>query len=161
MRSVRQNRGVRITAKVDYAVRAMVALASRRSDVPTAADAIATDQEIPLAFLIKILADLRTAGLVSSRRGAAGGHLLARDPASVSIADVIRAVEGPLADVRGTPPEDISYPGASAPLRDVWLATRVALREVLEETTIADVVTGALPAHVTSALARPGADRRR
>jgi Rrf2 family protein len=158
---VRQNRHVRITAKVDYAVRAMVVLASRRSQAPVAADTIAKDQQIPLAFLIKILVDLRTAGLVISRRGASGGHLLARDPAAVSIADVIRAAEGPLADVRGTPPEDISYPGASAPLRDVWLATRVALREVLEETTIADVVNGSLPPHVTSALARPGADRRR
>ena len=158
---MRQTLGVRITAKVDYAVRAMVALASRRADAPVTADVIAADQQIPLAFLIKILTDLRTAGLVTSRRGASGGHLLARDAASVSIADVIRAVEGPLADVRGTPPEDISYPGASAPLRDVWLATRVALREVLEETTIGDVVSGRLPVHVTAALDRPGADRRR
>jgi Rrf2 family protein len=152
---------VRITAKVDYAVRAMVVLTARNSDAPVAAESIASDQEIPVAFLIKILGDLRTARLVSSRRGALGGHVLARDPATISIADVIRAVEGPLADVRGTPPEDISYPGASAALRDVWLATRVALREVLEETTIADVARGELPAHVTAALSHPGADRRR
>lgn len=152
---------MRITAKVDYAVRAVVALAASGSDTPVAAATIATEQEIPVAFLIKILADLRTARLVSSRRGAAGGHVLARDPAEITVADVIRAVEGPLADVRGTPPEDISYPGASAALRDVWLATRVALRGVLEETTIADVASGELPAHVAAALTQPGADRRR
>lgn len=152
---------MRITAKVDYAVRAMVALAARDSDAPVAAESIASDQEIPVAFLLKILADLRTARLVGSRRGALGGYVLARDPAEVSVADVIRAVEGPLADVRGTPPEDISYPGASAALRDVWLATRVALREVLEETMIAHIARGDLPAHVTAALDRPGADRRR
>lgn len=152
---------MRITAKVDYAVRAMVILAARGTDEPTAAEALASDQEIPVAFLIKILADLRTAGLVRSRRGALGGHVLAKDPAQVSVADVIRAVEGPLADVRGTPPEDISYPGPSASLRDVWLATRVALREVLEKTSIDDIANGTLPAHVVAALALPGADRRR
>lgn len=152
---------MRITAKVDYAVRAMVALAARDSAAPVPADAIAADQEIPVAFLNKILGDLRTARLISSRRGALGGHVLARDPAEISIADVIRAVEGPLADVHGTPPEDVSYLGASAALREVWLATRVALREVLEETTVADVARGELPAHVTAALSHPGADRRR
>ncbi|WP_156225050.1 RrF2 family transcriptional regulator [Pseudactinotalea suaedae] len=152
---------MRITAKVDYAVRAMVALTARGAEAPITAESIASDQEIPGAFLIKILADLRTARLITSHRGALGGHQLARSPAEISIADVIRAVEGPLADVHGTPPEDLSYQGAASALREVWLATRVALREVLEETTIDDVARGELPAHVTAALSRPGADRRR
>ena len=152
---------MRITAKVDYAVRAMVALAARDSDVPVAAETIAVDQDIPVAFLLKILADLRTARLVASTRGALGGYALARGASQISVADVIRAVEGPLADVRGLPPEDISYRGASVALRDVWLATRVALREVLEQTTLADIASGHLPAHVAAALERPGADRRR
>lgn len=152
---------MRITAKVDYAVRAMVALAAHDAERPVAAETIASAQAIPLAFLVKILADLRTARLVASRRGAMGGWILARSPAEISIADVIRAVEGPLADVHGTPPEDVAYPAPTSALREVWLATRVALREVLEETTVADVASGDLPAHVTEALARPGADRRR
>lgn len=158
---MRQNRLVRITAKVDYAVRAMVTLAANDSGAPVAAESVAVAQDIPVAFLVKILADLRTARLVASRRGAAGGYVLARDPRTVSVADVIRAVEGPLADVRGTPPEDISYPTSTAALRDVWLATRVALRDVLEQTTIDDIAHGHLPDNVTAALAQPGADRRR
>lgn len=158
---MRHNRGVRITAKVDYAVRAMVELAAADTDAPVAAEAVAVRQDIPVAFLLKILADLRTARLVASRRGAAGGYVLAREPQTVSIADVIRAVEGPLADVRGTPPEDVSYPDSTAALRDVWLATRVALRDVLEQTTIADIAAGTLPENVTAALSQPGADRRR
>lgn len=152
---------MRITAKVDYAVRAMVALAASDTDAPVAAESIAHAQDIPVAFLVKILADLRTARLVQSRRGATGGYVLAHDPASISVADVIRAVEGPLADVRGTPPEDISYPGTTAALRDVWLATRVALRDVLEQTSIKDIADGTLPDSVTAALSQPGADRRR
>jgi Rrf2 family protein len=152
---------VRITAKVDYAVRAMVALAATDSPDPVAAEAIAVGQDIPVAFLVKILADLRTARLVVSRRGASGGYVLACDPETVSVADVIRAVEGPLADVRGTPPEDLSYPVQTAALRDVWLATRAALRDVLEHTTIAGIARGELPGSVVTALAQPGADRRR
>lgn len=153
--------GVRITAKVDYAVRAMVTLAAEGSDDPVSAETVAAAQQVPLAFLVKILADLRTARLVSSRRGALGGYVLARDPATISVADIIRAVEGPLADVRGIPPEDVSYPESTVALRDVWLATRVALRDVLEQTTVADIAHGTLPAHVTEALSSPGADRRR
>lgn len=158
---VRQNRHVRITAKVDYAVRAMVTLAARDTDRPVAAESIASSQGIPLAFLVKILADLRTAQLAQSRRGAMGGYVLARAADTISVADVIRAVEGPLADVHGRPPEDVSYPQPTTALRDVGLATRVALREVLEQTTIADVAAGTLPSHVTDALTRPGANRRR
>lgn len=156
-----QNRPVRITAKVDYAVRAMVVLASRGDDGPTATDLIAAAQQIPPAFLVKILADLRSAQLVASRRGPSGGYVLARAPHDISVADVIRAVEGPLADVQGRPPEDISYPAPTAALRDVWLATRVALRSVLEGTTIADIADGELPPAVTDALLQPGASTRR
>lgn len=152
---------VRITAKVDYAVRAMATLAADDSGEPVSAESVAAAQEIPVAFLVKILADLRTARLVTSRRGALGGYVLARDAATISVADIIRAVEGPLADVRGIPPEDLSYPASTAPLRDVWLATRVALRDVLEQTTVADIARGELPQHVTAALSSPGADRRR
>lgn len=152
---------MRITAKADYAVRALVVLAAQDPDQPTSADAIADSQGIPVAFLLKILGDLRTAGLVKSRRGATGGYALATPATQVTIADVIRAVEGPLADVRGQPPEHLEYPAPTTALRDVWLATRVALRDVLERTTIGDIATDNLPAHVTAALHSPGADRRR
>lgn len=152
---------MRITAKVDYAVRAMVVLAAAGSAAPVSAESIANGQGIPVAFLLKILADLRAARLVSSRRGQAGGYVLAQSPSEIAIADVIRAVEGPLADVHGSPPEHVSYAAPTTALRDVWLATRVALRDVLERTTIADVATGDLPDHVAAALDQPGADRRR
>lgn len=152
---------MRITAKVDYAVRALVVLAAQERSDPVPAEAIATDQGIPVPFLLKILADLRTAQLVRSRRGAAGGYQLARDAGAITVADVIRAVEGPLADVRGEPPEDLDYPEPTRALREVWLATRVALREVLEQTTVDQIATGRLPAHVLAALNRPGAGRRR
>lgn len=152
---------MRITAKADYAVRALVVLAAQEPDAPMSADAIADQQAIPVAFLLKILGDLRTARLVKSRRGATGGYTLAAPATTVTIADVIRAVEGPLADVRGEPPENLDYPAPTSALREVWLATRVALRDVLERTTIADVATDRLPPHVTAALDSPGADRRR
>lgn len=146
---------------MDYAVRALVVLATQPDDAPTATETVAAAQQIPPAFLVKILADLRSAKLVASRRGATGGYVLARAPQDISVADVIRAVEGPLADVQGRPPEDISYPAPTSALRDVWLATRVALRSVLEGTTIADIAGGELPPAVTDALLQPGAATRR
>jgi Rrf2 family protein len=137
---------VRTTAKADYAVRAAIELAAA-GDMITA-EQIAQAQGIPLNFLENILRDLRRAGLVESRRGQAGGYLLAREADEISLADVIRAVEGPLANVRGYPPEDLAYGGSAAKLRDVWIALRASVRSVLEQVTLADVASGELPAHV-------------
>jgi Rrf2 family protein len=139
---------VRISAKADYAVRAAVELAAGSSDKPIKAERIATAQNIPLNFLENILGELRHAGIVRSQRGAEGGFRLAKAPDQVSIADVIRAVEGPLASVRGGPPEEISYPGTSAALPRVWIAVRASLRKVVEHVTVADVAGGKLPASI-------------
>jgi len=151
---------VRITAKVDYAVRAMTEMAAV-ADGPVKGDALADRQGIPPKFLENILADLRRAGLVRSQRGAEGGYWLARPAADVTVADVIRAVEGPLADVHGTPPEEVSYRGPAAHLQDVWIATRAALRTVLETVTVADVVAGELPDEARRLLDDPEAWVRR
>jgi Rrf2 family protein len=137
---------VRTTAKADYAVRAAVELAAAGEMIT--AEQIADAQRIPLNFLENILRDLRRAGLVESRRGQAGGYLLARPPESISLADVIRAVEGPLANVRGMSPETLDYSGSAEKLRDVWVALRAGVRSVLEGVTIADVARGELPGHV-------------
>jgi Rrf2 family protein len=118
-------------------------------------DAVARAQEIPLRFLEGILAELRRAGIVGSQRGADGGYWLARPARDVSVADIIRAVEGPLADVHGTPPEELAYSGPAAPLQRVWIATRVALREVLETTTLAEIAADRLPAAVADRAAPP------
>jgi Rrf2 family protein len=140
---------VRTTAKADYAVRAAVELAAAGgSGEPVKADDIAAAQSIPLNFLENILAELRRAGIVESRRGAAGGYLLARPPEEISVADVIRAVEGPLANVRGMSPDALEYHGSAERLRDVWVALRANVRAVLEQVTLADVARGDLPPHV-------------
>jgi Rrf2 family protein len=142
---------VRISAKADYAVRAAVHLAgaiAEDPERPTKGDAIAKGQGIPLKFLENILGDLRHAGLVRSQRGADGGYWLNRPAAEVSVADVIRAVDGPLASVRGQRPEDVPYDGSTEPLQQVWIAVRANLRAVLEQTTLADIATGKLPANV-------------
>ena len=115
---------MRISAKVDYAVRAAVELAAADGDRPTKGDAIAQAQGIPLKFLENILGDLRHAGLVRSQRGAEGGYWLNRPANEISVADVIRAVEGPLAAVRGERPEDVDYAGPAEPLPKVWIAVR-------------------------------------
>jgi len=148
---------VRISAKVDYAVRAMCELAAHEGPLPLKAEQIASAQEIPLSFLENILVDLRRGGLVRSLRGQVGGYRMARPATEVTIADVIRAVEGPLADVRGERPEHLVFRGAATSLRDVWLATRVGLRRVLERITIADVVAGEIPRDVASLLQDPDA----
>jgi Rrf2 family protein len=137
---------MRISAKADYAVRAMVELAEAGGDDrPMKAERIATAQGIPLNFLENILGELRHAGLVRSHRGAEGGFRAARDVSQITVADVIRAVEGPLASVRGAPPEESQYNGACKALPRVWLAVRANLREVLEHVTIANVAGGDLP----------------
>jgi Rrf2 family protein len=136
---------MRISAKADYAVRAAVELASASGEKPVKAERIATAQEIPLNFLENILGELRHAGIVRSHRGAEGGFRLAKPADQVTIADIIRAVEGPLASVRGGPPEETAYPGSSAALPRVWIAVRANLRKVVEHVTVADVARGKLP----------------
>ena len=128
---------------------------------PDKGDALATRQQIPLKFLENILADLRRAGLVASQRGAEGGYRLARPASEITVADLIRAVEGPLADVHGTPPEMVEYTGPATDLAKVWVATRAALRMILEEVTVADIAAGSLPAAVTAFLEAPDAWSRR
>jgi Rrf2 family protein len=136
---------VRISAKADYAVRAAVELAASTGDKPVKAERIATAQEIPLNFLENILGELRHAGIVRSHRGAEGGFRLARPGDQVTVADVIRAVEGPLASVRGGPPEEVAYAGAAEALLRVWIAVRASLRGVAEHVTVADIAAGQLP----------------
>jgi Rrf2 family protein len=139
---------MRISAKVDYAVRAAVELAAAPGEKPVKAEAIANAQGIPLNFLENILGELRHAGIVRSHRGAEGGFRLARAPKQVTVADIIRAVEGPLASVRGGPPEDASYAGAAETLPRVWIAVRANLRKVVERVTVADVAAGRLAAAI-------------
>jgi Rrf2 family protein len=136
---------VRISAKVDYAVRAAIELAATPDAKPIRAERLATAQGIPLDFLQNILSELRHAGIVRSHRGVDGGFRLARDADQVTIADIIRAVEGPLATVRGGPPEYSTYPGAATALPRVWIAVRKSLRSVVEHVTVADVARGELP----------------
>jgi Rrf2 family protein len=145
---------MRITAKADYAVRAAVELAAA-GEGPVKGEQIATAQDIPVRFLENILAEMRHAGLVLSQRGAEGGYRLAKAPAEISLADVIRVVEGPLATVRSEPPDELEYTGTAEPLQDVWLALRVNIRAVLEKVTLADVVEGKIPRPI-SEVARTG-----
>ena len=152
---------MRVSAKVDYAVRAALELAAAEPGASMKAEAIAAAQGIPRTFLDHILQGLRQAGLVESRRGPDGGHRLARPPAEIALADVIRAIDGPMANIGGRPPEDFDPPGPAAPMRDVWVAVRASLRSVLEETTLADVVAGALPDRITELTSAPGAWQRR
>jgi Rrf2 family protein len=136
---------LRISAKVDYAVRAAIELAATADGGPVRAEQVATAQGIPLNFLENILGELRHAGIVRSQRGPDGGFRLAKPADQVTIADVIRAVEGPLATVRGGPPEESHYGGAAGELPRVWIAVRKSLREVVENVTVADVANARLP----------------
>ncbi|MGD9705706.1 MAG: Rrf2 family transcriptional regulator [Acidimicrobiia bacterium] len=148
---------MRVSAKVDYAVRACVELAQREHDGPVKGDVIREAQGIPLKFLENILAELRAEGIVMSRRGSDGGYWLARPAAEITVAQVVRAVEGPIAAVRGERPTAIEYPPTSAALRDVWVALRASLRLVLDRVTLAAVASSELPEIVTELLATPGA----
>ena len=132
---------VRVSAKVDYALRAMLELAASEGLVKS--ERVAVAQGIPQKFLENILLDLRHGELVTSRRGIEGGYALARPASEISVADVIRAVEGPIATVRGARPEDAEYVGAATGLQPLWLDLRTAMRDVLEQTTLADVVAQA------------------
>jgi Rrf2 family protein len=147
---------MRLSAKADYALRATVELAAT-GDGHVKAEALAREQSIPLRFLEQILLDLKHAGLVASQRGAEGGYWLARPPTEISLADVIRAVEGPLANVRGVRPEELDYEGAAQALREVFVALRANVRAVLEEVTLADVAAGELPNQVRELVRDPEA----
>jgi Rrf2 family protein len=138
---------VRISAKADYAMRAAIELAAA-GEGPVKGDALSTAQSIPHKFLENILADLRHAGIVRSQRGADGGYWLARPAAEITVADVVRAVEGPLASVRGEPPESVDYRGGAEPLQQVWIAVRANLRAVVEHVTLADLAARRLPAEI-------------
>jgi Rrf2 family protein len=148
---------VRVSAKADYALRACVELAAAEGEGHLKGERIAQAQEVPLKFLENILGDLRQAGIVRSQRGAEGGYWLARPASEITLADVIRAVEGPLANVRGLRPDAVTYGGAAEPLQQVWIAVRASLRSVLESVTLADVASGELPDGVRELAADPGA----
>jgi Rrf2 family protein len=150
---------VRISAKSDYAVRAMAELASAYDGGAVKAEDIASAQEIPLNFLLGILRELRNGHLVRSVRGRDGGYLLSRPPQEIALADVIRVVDGPLANVRDLSLSELSYPGAAEALRDVWMAVRGSLREVLENVTIADLAANKLPRNVRQLAERHQAER--
>jgi len=152
---------VRISAKADYAVRAAAELGASGGTEPVKGDQIARAQSIPLKFLENILVDMRQAGIVQSRRGPEGGYWLARPPAEVTVADVVRAVDGPLASVHDEKPEDVAYPGPAASLREVWVALRASMREVLEQATLADLIDGTLPDAVTRRTREPESWARR
>jgi Rrf2 family protein len=138
---------MRISAKVDYAVRAAIELAAAGGE-PVKGDVIAEAQEIPLKFLENILGELKHTGIVASRRGAQGGYWLARPADEIVLDEIVRAVEGPLATVRGQGPESLEYRGEAEPLQKVWIAVRANLRAIMEEVTLADVVSGKLPTEV-------------
>src|SRR4051794_41072597 len=139
---------MRVSAKTDYALRAAAEIAAAPEDGPVKGERIATAQGIPLRFLENILSELRNAGIVESRRGAEGGYLLARPASEIALADVIRAVDGPLANVGGRRPEQLEYGGSAESYQEVWIAVRAGLRTVLENITLADVAAGKLPAPV-------------
>jgi Rrf2 family protein len=143
---------VRVSAKADYAVRALVELAAGDEGTPIKGEAISEAQGIPMPFLENILSELRQTGLVQSRSGEEGGHWLSRLPREVTLAEVIRSVDGPLASVRGEDPNELNYTGSAQPLARVWIALRANVRAVLERVTLADIVADELPPEVVSIL---------
>ena len=155
--AVGHNARVRVSAKVDYALRAAIELAALEEQWPVKGERLAAGQDIPLRFMENILGELRQSGIVGSKRGAEGGYMLARPSAEITLADVIRAVDGPLANIGGLRPDQLTYEGSAAPMKDIWVAVRASLRAVLETTTLADVAGGELPAAVTQATADPDA----
>jgi len=150
---------MRVTAKVDYAVRAATMLATHAaSDArPLKGDRIATAQAIPVKYLENILSELRQSGIVRSQRGAEGGYWLARPADKITVADIIRAVEGPLAHIRGERAENLEYPDGTGALQELWVATRASLRLVLDNVTLADVASGVLPPDIAALTKSPDA----
>jgi Rrf2 family protein len=148
---------MRVTARADYAVRAAIELVGASAAAPRKADSVAAAQAIPLSFLENILNQLKSAGIVRSQRGPEGGWWLSRPPETLSVADVIRGVEGPLATVRGERPEHLAYAGASESLQEVWIALRANIRAVLEHVTLAELASGKLPKPVIALSRTPAA----
>ncbi|MFI8345142.1 RrF2 family transcriptional regulator [Streptomyces sp. NPDC085639] len=148
---------MRISARADYAVRAALQLAASQDDGPVKAEAIADAQDIPHKFLEGILNDMRRGGLVLSQRGGNGGYRLAKPAGSISIADVIRVVDGPLVSVRGVRPPDLSYTGPAESLLPLWIALRANVREILDGVSLADVASSELPPVVSALAEAPGA----
>jgi Rrf2 family protein len=146
---------VKLSARVDYALRAVCELAA--ADGPRNVDHLAAAQQIPTKYLESILGELRRAQLLRSQRGPVGGFRLARPAAEISVADVIRALEGELANVRGNRPEELEYAGAAAPLQQVWIALRASERAILESVTLAHVADGSMPEMVRTLVADPQA----
>ncbi len=153
------SRQVRLNARVDYALRAVVELASSlgSAERPVTSERLATAQEIPPKFLESILLQLRRGGVVSSQRGPDGGYWLARPATKITLADVIRVIDGPLANVRGQRPEDLGYHGAATALQTVWIALRASERQILDSVTVADVAAARLPKRVRDLAADPQA----
>jgi Rrf2 family protein len=147
---------MQISAKADYAVRVMLELAAHGPDL-VKAELLITHQRLPRKFVETILAELRRAGLIRSQRGAEGGYELAAKPTKITIGSILRAVDGPLAEVRGLRPNETAYDGAARHLPEVWVALRASLRRVLDETTLAQVLDGSLPRHVQRMLEAPDA----
>jgi Rrf2 family protein len=145
---------MRISAKEDYAVRAVLELAAADGH-PLTREQIAQAQDIPTAFLQNILIELRHAEIVEAQRGRDGGFKLARPARELTVADVVRAVSGPLATVRGVRPPAISYNARAEPLKDVWIAVRANIRSVLEKVTLADLAAGTMPAAIKKIAANP------
>ncbi len=152
---------VYISAKVDYAVRVLLALAAAPAGSTMKGEMLAKDQGLPVKFVENTLVELRRAGIVSSQRGSEGGYRLARPADAIAVADIFRVLEGPLAEVRGERPEDTVYDAPAAHLPQVWVAVRAALRLVLESVTLADILAGELPPPVAELLATPDAWIRR
>jgi Rrf2 family protein len=158
---------MRLSARVDYALRAVAELAAVSGDPtgsgdgepdrPVTAERLATAQQIPPKFLESILLQLRRGGVVTAQRGPDGGYLLARPADDISLAEIIRVIDGPLANVRGQRPENVGYQGAAEALQDVWIALRASEREILELVTIADVAGGDLPERIRTLAADPRA----
>lgn len=147
---------MQISAKTDYAIRALLSLAAHEPEL-VKVDVVVTEQGLPRKFVEAILGELRRSGLVRSQRGADGGYALAQPAAEITLGAVIRAVDGPLAEIRGLRAHETTYSGVAQHLPDVWVAVRAALRRVLDETTLAQVLTGKLPAHVRKLIDSPEA----
>lgn len=148
-----------ISARTDYAIRALLTLAQAQADGDhtLTSESMAKQANLPRKFLEAILADLRRAGMVRAQRGAAGGYRLSQPAHAISLGAVVRAVDGPLAEVRGERPHDTAYDGPAEHLAQVWVALRASIRHVLDEVTLDDVRTGALPEHVRGLAEEPGA----
>jgi Rrf2 family protein len=148
---------MQISAKADYAMRALLVLAAAPNDESVKGQTIAETQGMPVKFVENTLGDLKRSGLVQSQRGSSGGYRLGRPSHLITVADVVRAVDGPLAEVRGRRPETVTYEGAAENLQQVWIAARASLRAVLEHVTLAQIVDGRLPESISRVVETPDA----